>query len=500
MTKGIVAAICMLLAINGYSIDAYFNHSKLFSPDDGTYLETQMLFNAASVRYHASEKGFQASVELTYIFEKENAVANFSKTIVKSPYTADSANAIADFLDVQRFFLPPGSYDLSIKLRDLNNPKDSGEIQQKIIIAAPTKDAFFSDVIFIDTTIQNTSGKKSIYSRGGIDLIPRISGYNGPDRKKLTTYCELYQTDFHLGEQEDYIVIIDLLDAQSGEPIPQYRVMKRYKSAAAQPILQTWDISEMQTGNYIVRFEAKSRNNTTVAQQSASIQRHSFSTPLDSIADEALARTFVGQIKKEDSLRNMLYCMRYVGTHFEQKFIDENWKKGDTTELKRFFYGFWRERNAIDPETEWRKYHNEIKIVEREFSLGQRRNHACATDRGKVYLTYGKPNTRAIQSREPNASPYEIWHYYQVPARSNAKFVFYDRTLVTNNFVLLHSNVPGEPVDYQWFQRLSTPSVSPSGNDEPGTSQGSVVDINNLNNMRSDEVGSRALDLWNNPR
>jgi len=105
-----------------------------------------------------------------------------------------------------------------------------------------------------------------------------------------------------------------------------------------------------------------------------------------------------------------------------------------------------------------------------------------------------------MRHREPNASPYEIWHYYKTPKKSDAKFVFYDRTLVTNDFIMLHSNVPGETVDYSWYQQLSTPSASPSGNDEPMNNQGDVSDYRNLRGMDMNEVGSRALDYWNNPR
>jgi len=78
--------------------------------------------------------------------------------------------------------------------------------------------------------------------------------------------------------------------------------------------------------------------------------------------------------------------------------------------------------------------------------------------------------------------------------------VFYDPSLVTNDFVLLHSNVPGEQVDYSWYLQLSTPMVSPSGNDEPLSNTGEVIDFNNLNGTQMNTVGSRALDFWNNPR
>ena len=489
----------MTACLSGYSIDAYFNHAVFYSPEDGPYVETQMLFNASSLRYQETANGFQARIELTYIFERDGKVTGFSKNVVKSPYTADSLNAIVDFLDVQRFNLPQNKYTLKIQLRDLNNTKDSASFHQPVQVDPPQEGAYFSSIVFIDTVYQN-NGTTSKFSRGNVDMIPRISGYQGPDRDKLMVYAELYNTEFSLGGQEDYLVTLDVIDARNDRLLGTYHINQRKTGNEVAPIFQSWDITGLGTGNYVLKIEARNRLNEVIASASTAIQRHNFVPNSDDINTAQLHETFVGEVRGEDSLRTMLYCMRYKASTFEARYIEDNWKEGDTTELRRFFYSFWRDRNPIDPESAWKQYHQQIEYAEKNYSLGSNRKHACRTDRGRVHLVYGKPDTRVIQNREPNASPYEIWHYYKTENKSNAKFVFYDRTLITNDYVLLHSNVPGEAVDYAWYQRLSTPAVNPSGNDEPMTNQGTVSDPRNLNGMELNEVGSRALEYWNNPR
>ncbi len=497
--KHLLTLLLFTTVLRGFGIDAYFNHAVFHTPEGDAYVETHMLFNASSLRFMNSANGYQSKVELTYIFELDGKVADFSKKIVKSPFVQDSVNAIVDFLDVQRFNLAPESYKLSIKLRDINNPKDSGTIVQKITIAAPIESAFFSDLIYLDTIFPN-AGKTSPYTRGNYDMIPRISGYHGPNNKSAGIYTELYQSEIALAGNDDYIVLLDLIDPKTDEALGEFRVMKRFKGNEIQPIVHKWNIENLPTGNFLVRLEARDRNNVIIASKSSLMQRHSFVPASDSLDDFQINSTFAGRIHNEDSLRNIVYCMRYAGSVYEENYIEDHWQTADTTELRRFFYTFWRERNSVDPESSWKKYEQGIAYVEEEFSLGNRRRHACATDRARVYLKYGKPNTRVIQNREPNASPYEIWHYYKTPRKSNAKFVFYDRSLVTNEYVLLHSNVPGEQVDYSWYLQLSTPSVAPSGNDEPLSNSGDVIDYNNLNGIQMNSVGSRALDFWNNPR
>ncbi|MEQ9188550.1 MAG: GWxTD domain-containing protein [Cryomorphaceae bacterium] len=488
----------LFMSLSSQALDAYFNHAVFLTPEEGPYVETQMLFNASSLRYAQTADGFQSRVELTYIFESEGNVVDFSKNVIKSPFTADSLNAIVDFLDLQRFFLAPDVYDLTIRLRDLNNPTDTVSLSQRVVIPPPSEKAYFSDIVFMDTVYDN-GGKMGKFSRGNVNMIPRISGYQGPDRDKLLLYTELYNTEFSLGGAVDYLIVLDILDARDERVIGTYHALKRVKGSEVQAVFHTWDITGLGTGNYIVQVEARNRNNEVIASARSDVQRHNIVPSVSEINEFQLNETFVGQLRG-DTLRDMVYCMRYQASPTEERYIDDNWQEGDTTELRRFFYTFWRDRNAIDPAYEWKKYHKNIRYVENEFGLGNRRKHACRTDRGRVYLLYGKPDTRVQRHREPSASPYEIWHYYKTAKKSDAKFVFYDRTLVTNDFVMLHSNVPGEAVDYSWYQQLSTPAIAPSGNDEPMNSRGEVTDYRNLRGMDMDEVGSRALDYWNNPR
>jgi GWxTD domain-containing protein len=488
----------LVCSLPAFCIDAYFNHAVFLDPDKGTYVETHMLFRGESLRFVNVGNGYQARVELTYIFEQGENVKAFSKNLIKGPITTDSASAVVDFLDLQRFALPAGVYNLSIKLRDANNPSDTGAILHQITVNEPGEQAFFGSIIYLDT-IYPASNEQSALSRGNMAMLPRISGYQGPDANKLRIYTELYQTDIALGGSDDYLLTLDLVDVKTGKPLGDYRKMQRLKGNDVQPVVQIWDIGALPTGQYMVQLEARNRFNQVLASANIGMQRQTIAAKADSFKLADLNATFVGKINGEKQLRDYVYCMRYQAGTFEEKFIEENWERGDTVELKRFMYNFWRDRNPLDPELAWRRYERQIKYVEDEFGLGSRRRHACATDRGRVYLHYGKPDTRVQQQREPNALPYEIWHYYALPEKQDAKFAFMDPSAVTNDYVLINSNVPGEIVDYAWYYRLSTYQVDPSGNDEP-MMENRVSDPNNLRGMQMNTVASQALDFWNNPR
>ena len=78
------------------------------------------------------------------------------------------------------------------------------------------------------------------------------------------------------------------------------------------------------------------------------------------------------------------------------------------------------------------------------------------TDRGWVFLKYGKPNDVIEVEDEPSAPPYEIWFYNTFPAthQTNVRFLFYNPSLTRNGHELLHSTARGEVNNARWEVEL----------------------------------------------
>ena len=483
--------LTLLLISSGtqlFSMSVTFHYGVFITPEKNTYVETYLMFNGADLTYSPDQDSlFQAQVEVTLMFISKEEIRDFSKTIIKSQKTADPVNSINDFIDQQRFALAPGNYELKILLKDINNPTDSVTSIQSVSIKLDPKAIAFSDILLVGSTAPAIDG--SVFERAGQNLYPKITPFYANDLTEIQFYTELYNANVKLGTDTPFLVTIEIVNPNTDEVVGQFRSIQRKKAASVHPILQRINIKDLQTGSYVLVLKAVDRNNEVLSTRSLPFKRFSQSEENLSLRLDP-SETFVGQIP-EDSLRLMCNCLIYKGTDAEVNYISSNYRKAEYAELQRFFYAFWQDRNAIDPESAWRTYYEDIAYVEGQY--GNNTQHGCGSDRGRIYLKFGKPNSMSIVRSESRSYPYEIWHYYRIPEKSNAKFFFLD-TKRTSEYILAHSNVLGEPYDQLWYTRLVRETM--------GGSQSSQERSSEVVGSEGDPYshGSRALDYWNNPR
>jgi GWxTD domain-containing protein len=159
--------------------------------------------------------------------------------------------------------------------------------------------------------------------------------------------------------------------------------------------------------------------------------------------------SFVDPMTKPQ-LVDYIASLRPVSEIFEREYADKLLKQDtvDVELLKKFMLSFWERRDKAKPQAAWAEYHMRVKETVELFSSKIMRGYE--TERGRVYLQYGKPNTRTQVTNEPSAFPYEIWWYYEYKGQRNIRFVFYNPDMITNDYQLLHSEALGEPFDPQW--------------------------------------------------
>ncbi len=468
----------------GQQMEAYYDMKKYNLPGDQPYVDVYLSFIGNSVKYNSI--GI-ANVEATLIVKSGKHIVDFRKTLIQSP--VNKGEVKTDFLDVQRFSLKNGKYNLQVYLRDLNlNNGDTTKVNYPFEILFSGNKVEISDIELVEkyekTDVTNND-QKDLYSKAGCQVIPFVSNYYPKTYNSILFYAEIYNTDIKFGDGNKFVTVIQITD-EGRNVIGNYRRMIVQKGKSVNVVLTQFNIEELYSGTYLIDIEIRNSENEFITNKSMRFYRNKIPplsnyTRIDSILGEDVV--FTQLINDRDTLVEHIKSMRPRAEMLERNIIDHQINTASTDDLQQFMYTFWQKRNGNNPALAWDKYYELVLLVNEEFGSQIRKGYE--TDRGRVYLQYGKPDQLVDVPSEPSAYPYQIWFYYHIGNFNNRRFVFFNRDLSSNDYELLHSDMTGEKYNSQWELDLYSRTTP----------------INSVDQIYKPEgVGSRALDYYNDPR
>ncbi|MEZ5083692.1 MAG: GWxTD domain-containing protein [Bacteroidales bacterium] len=437
------------------NLNAYLSYTVFDSPAEGPYIETYLSVAGNSVKFIPTSEGkYQASIEILTLFKKGEEVINYDKYELFSPVVDDTLAMDFNFLDVQRYSLPLGVYEYELQIRDVNSDAKPYINVQPLELAFSSEKINFSGIQLVDSYEKTI--ETGILSKNGYDLVPYLINFYPAFRNKITFYSEIYNSQKILGENEQYLVTYFIASTDHNKPIEQYIKFKKETTAPVNVVFSEFDITNLKSGNYFLTLQIKDRENNLLSSNQLFFQRSNprIKFNLDDLADFDPAKTFVGGINNIDTLKQYIRYIEPISDMQEQSFIEANINSTDRETMQKFFYKFWLSRDNLEPRQAWEDYLHEVNKVNLAYSTPI--SKGFDTDRGRIYLKYGPPNSISENYNEPSAYPYEIWHYYEMKdGQRNKRFVFYAEDIVTNDFALLHSDAIGEISNYRWQYLLN---------------------------------------------
>jgi GWxTD domain-containing protein len=438
-------------------LTALFNHAEFLSLDKGPYLETYLNIVGNTAVFKQLPNGkYQGSIEVSISFAKGDSIKAFNKYNLLSPEITDTLSR-PNFIDVQRFSIPVGDYMMTLEINDNHNNNKPFNYSEAVSINLTKESTGSSQIMLVDT--YKKTFEKNILTKGDYDLVPIVSNFYHEKISELTFYTEFYNIDKVIPKGEAFLVNMYLEAFENGMKVPGFFRFVKQTSAAAIPILGSFPLKDLPTGNYNLVIEARDKQNNLLLDQKSFFQRKNPNPQLtlEDLTPVDLLNSFVEKITNRDSLIDYLYSFRPISTQTEINFCKNVIKSGDELAMRKYFLQFWQKRDAANPEKKWLAYKVEVDFVNQIFKTNIKRGYA--TDRGRVYLQYGKPDNRMVYDREPSMYPYEVWQYYKLsgtnnPQRNNRRFIFYNPDLVTNEYFLIHSDAIGEVRDDRWQMKL----------------------------------------------
>lgn len=426
----------------------FFQYSFFNIPTQGPYVETYLTTIGQSVFFtrNANNK-FQASVLVTILFKQEGQIKTFKKYNLLSPEIDDTLHTFPNFIDQQRISVPAGIYNFELIVEDNHNPVESYSYKDIITIDFPINEISISGIQFLEK--YETSKTQSVLTKNGYDLYPYVADFYPDNLNKLIFYTEIYNATAVVKDSV-YLIKYSILSGFKNTPLTEYGRYKKVKPQEVYVLLAEFDIENLPSGNYFICIEAVSRENKILATKKIFFQRSKTrkAEDNDDYASTDIVNTFVASITNKDTLKEYINCVRPIANEAEKRFMENIIRADSIPFSQQFFYNFWQARNFANPQGEWLKYQEQVQLVNRLYKTQILKGYE--SDRGRVYLQYGSPNSVNENKFDPVAYPNEIWQYYSLRNQSNIKFVFYNPNISSRDFSLLHSDLRGEIHNSKW--------------------------------------------------
>ncbi len=458
--------------VNAKKLQAFLTYSSFYSPQQGSYLETYLSVYGKSVNFVKNQNGkYQATIEVTMIFKQNETIKDYKKYDLLSQEADDTLKINFNFVDQQRFALADGKYTYELSIADKNSINKPYHVSDEIVIDYPLTQVNVSGIELIESFKKTIT--PSIISKSGYDLIPYVSDFYPETVDKLTFYAEIYNSELILGKEDAFLVSYFIESYENLKTIPNLIKKKREQTKTVNVIFGEFDISRLPSGNYNLVIEARDKTNKIVSLNKIFFQRSkpSIQFEIKDIAALSIDETFAANYMDKSILEDNIRSLYPISTEMERMFVNDKLKKADLILMQQYFFNFWLQRSASDPESAWKNYKKEVDVVNSKFGTKVKRGYD--TDRGRVYLEYGQPNEivdRAFDSSSGldeswGSVPYQIWHYYKLKNQSNRKFVFANPNLALGDYELYHSDAIGEINDPNWTNRLSRSNDLNTDND-----------------------------------
>ena len=443
----LIFAICFNCTLSALEISVV---SGSFKNGDQTYLETyvRVLGRSAEFRELSTKSGLlQATIDFTFIISQGGKIVSYEKFKLSSPELTVSK----DFLDVKRFALDPGTYTLKVEAIDSYDPENKMELVKSVIVRNYSKAIELSDVQLFGKVKQ--SAESNPMAKNGIYMEPLNYGVVTEDINVLNIYTEVYLKN--AGDDLLFVKygISEGFDDGGGKEI--MKKVKKLDNQASQPLILQLPVDKIPTGNYRVEIEVMDKSKTVLISKFVNFTR---SNPE---YDQEFWRTY-NENENYSFLNDMTegevdFALRATSPIvFEPKksLLDYIIKDAPLRAKKKFLFSIWKEKEPRNTEYHYHQYLTIAKAVDLEFNSNV--GYGFETDRGYIFLRYGKPNSVLTIDQEPESYPYEIWYYNQVEetTQTNVRFLFYNKSLVAKDYKLLHSTCRGETQNTAWEVEL----------------------------------------------
>jgi len=237
MKKIILFALLLHTALAARALEAGVSYC-VFKSETGAYVELYLYVDGASVEFAVGpDSSLQAGIEVVLYFKQQDQIVRYDKFALHSPRMRQPEH----FMDIKRYALPDGDYELTTELRDLNRPDNEKRYQSPLSVRMAGNDLLQSGIQLLAAARPDTSDNS--FCKNGVYMEPLARHTYGRAASELIFYHEIYHSDLALAD--DFLVTYRVETAETETPRTVLIAHKRRSPAPVVPLLLPIDISSL---------------------------------------------------------------------------------------------------------------------------------------------------------------------------------------------------------------------------------------------------------------
>jgi len=420
-----------------------------FQNEQGKYVEVHLYVVGSTVEYDTLVDGsIQASVEITITFNQEGNIVNYDKFTLNSPINTE----LKDFMAVKRFALKNGDYQMKVFATDLNLEENNFDFDNTVKIDFDQRKVQLSGIQLLSA--YSPTQEENEYTKNGFFLEPAAFNFYPKNLEQLAFYLEVYNPseDPFKAAYLRYAIYKKVAENNSELIIQKY---KKLSAKGLQAMILQIPINDMESGNFELLVELRNKEKMLVDAKSNNFQR---SNPVKDIEQHmSLDPSFEQSFTKKLSAKEVRYALKAIAPICkgpESVVLEQILYSSELPPRQYFLHKYFWEMLPSNPTVAYEQFMKVANAVDETYRSNV--GYGFETDRGIIFLKYGKPTEMVHVEDEPSAPPYEIWFYDRLEdsKQYNVKFIFHNPSLANNDFVLLHSNCRGERYNPRWEVEL----------------------------------------------
>jgi GWxTD domain-containing protein len=314
----------------------------------------------------------------------------------KNYFDAQGGSAKFDYSQ-SVFYLKEGKYKVKVILTDDISKKEMSRSRTITVLNFKEFPFSISGIMFVS----------SIEAKDGRYIItPHVTDNVGNLSEGYFAFFEVY--NHSKIDSADFVY--EYLDKDGKILFQSEKIRKKLDTVRSQQFLKIKKQSQLPSGSYILQILTLKKSDTLEVDKSELLAMAQRSVKI--------YQSLAGNVVKD--LDKAIKQLRYIATQDEIDYIET---ATTTSEKQKRFEEYWKKQDPTpntDRNEAFEEYYERLNYADRSFKSY---NDGWLTDKGNVYVVFGKPDNAERYAGYADNRIYEKWTYL-----SNREFLFVDNT------------------------------------------------------------------------